>query len=299
LLCDLLKFKFLHFSAGRQRKFFHEKEQGRNPVNGNTGAAILFHFQSRCGFPRLQANEGHDVLPVVVTGNPDHLDLPYFRMRQQKLLDLRRKHIFAAPNDQFLDPARNAEPTDIVGHGEVSGMQPTLVVNGFGGGFRHAVIALHESGPAQQQFALFPRRQSFAGSGINNLRRIIRHRNAYCAGSVRQCRIWRIHQADQGFGRSIQNPEFRRMHAFSHLSRQLRRAKGAGHIAAPHRRQVVGPLVEFRQRGDKHGGSAGYGGSAVSLHSGEKIRRAKTLNNHRGRSGRKSRKQGQAAIRVK
>ena len=71
------------------------------------------------------------------------------------------------------------------------------------------------------------------------------------------------------------------MHPFNHLSRQLRRAKGAGHIAAPHRRQVVGPLVEFRQRGDKHGGSAGYGGSAVSLHSGEKIRRAKTLNNHR------------------
>ena len=89
------------------------------------------------------------------------------------------------------------------------------------------------------------------------------------------------------------------MHPFNHLSRQLRRTKSSGHISTPHRGQVIDPFVKFRQCRDEHRRRAGYRRPAIPFNSSEKIGGAETLDDHGGRTSRKGREQGQAAVGVK
>ena len=73
---------------------------------------------------RLQHDAGEDFLPVFRIGNADRRRLEHRRMPQQRFVDLARRDVLAALDDQLLQPAGDEVEAVGVAIAEVAGREP-------------------------------------------------------------------------------------------------------------------------------------------------------------------------------
>ena len=75
-------------------------------------------------------------------------------MRRERLLDLGRRHVLAAPPDHLLLAAEEGVGAVVVLAHEVAGLQPAVVRQHRRGLLRHPPVALHHRGVAQLELAV-------------------------------------------------------------------------------------------------------------------------------------------------
>src|SRR5690242_5385969 len=109
------------------------------------GAALRAGAAAAAGaLLRNAADDRADDLAPEPVRDADHGDLGHAGVGEQDGLDLARVDVLAAPDDHFLDPARDPAVAAFVHRAQVAGMQPAVPVDGRGGRLRVAQVAVHD-----------------------------------------------------------------------------------------------------------------------------------------------------------
>ncbi len=122
-------------------------------------------------------------------------------MQNRDFLDLGRRNVLPAPDDQLLDAARDREIAVRVGFREIAGVIPALSQRRRG--FRRlVVIAMHQVGTANDQLTFGTDRHILERCRIDDPRRETRHRKA--ARSHRTTTAGPVHRHHRrGFGNAV------------------------------------------------------------------------------------------------
>ena len=138
-------------------------------------ADIGAHFVGCHCFAVLENDAGHDLLAELLVRNADNLNVLDLFVGINELLNLLGIDVFAAADYHVLEPARDSVVALGRFAGEVTGVQPAVLVNGGGGCFGHFVVALHNVIAARHKFACFADRHLFPGFRVNNFTFNFRH----------------------------------------------------------------------------------------------------------------------------
>src|SRR5205807_8673115 len=116
--------------AGRGARYLgHDVDPGRHLERGQPLAAVVDQIPG-LRVP-VQGHRGRDQLPVLVVRDPEADRITYRWMGHQRLLDLGRRDVLAAPYDHLLDPP---------GQGPVAALQhPAVAVAELAAGERLGV----------------------------------------------------------------------------------------------------------------------------------------------------------------
>ena len=88
--------------------------------------------------PSRSTTRRQDLLAVVAVGHAHRGRVEHRRVAQQHLVDLARRDVLAALDDQLLEPAGDEEEAVAVAVPEVAGAQPAVGREGRGGGARRS-----------------------------------------------------------------------------------------------------------------------------------------------------------------
>ncbi len=120
----------------------------------------------------------HDLFAVLGVGDADDLDVSDLGVGIEELLDLSWIDVLAASDDQVLDSAHDVEITLVVHHGEVTGVHPTVFVDGLGGLVGIVPVADHHRIPLGAEFARCASGNGLAGVGVDDLHLDVRQHPA-------------------------------------------------------------------------------------------------------------------------
>src|SRR5438093_782375 len=121
---DFSHSKFLNLAGDRHRKFADDLDVARNLEGCDVSFTKRLNF--RCGkhHVRFQFDPSSHLFAVLRAGNSDDLDFADSRAGVQKLFDLTRIDVFAAPDDHVFDTARYPAIAVFAHDGDIAGMQP-------------------------------------------------------------------------------------------------------------------------------------------------------------------------------
>ena len=181
------KLQTLHLARRAARQVVDKADHLRRLVAAEFATAEIAQLFFRAALAVAHDHARHDVLAVVPIGNADRGGVKHGRMTQQRLIDLARRDVLAALDDQFLDAAGDEVKAIRVAVAEVAGAQPAAGKERTRGGVGILVIARHHLRAANHDLANAAVRKRCAGldrqRALRSLRLVRPSRS--CAAAVR------------------------------------------------------------------------------------------------------------------
>src|SRR6476661_2140835 len=131
----------LHLARRPLRQMTDEAQVARRFVAPERAHAVRAQVVHRARRARLDDDAGEDLLAVGSVWNTDRRRLEHGRVQKQRLVDLARRDVLAALDDQFLEPSRDEEVSGVIAVAEIAGREPAAVANRGRGRLGRLVIA--------------------------------------------------------------------------------------------------------------------------------------------------------------
>src|ERR1700732_3382566 len=147
---DLFQLELLNLAAGGTRKLSHHLDTFRPELLRHLGfAQIGLHSGQIDRAPGPRNDERAAALAEPRVRKADHGDRGNRGMLVEEVLDLDDRYVFPAPDQDVLYPARNTNVAFLVHVSEITGIEPSIAVEGLQ--IWPLVIALEHLGAANEQ----------------------------------------------------------------------------------------------------------------------------------------------------
>src|SRR5690606_5619065 len=232
--------------------------------------ALAKGLQVLCGYRVCigpQFHPGNQLFTVLLVRNTGYLHLFNGGVSVEELFDLFRVDVFTTADHHVLDAAHDLDVTILVHGGQVAGVHPAGVVDGFVGFLFVVPVLQHHTVATGAEFADLAAGHNVAGAGVDDFGFQVGLGAAYGGDLF----LERVEGAGlggdrAGFGHAVGDLHFLHVHLAVDLLHHLSRADGAGHDAGAQGGKVVGVELRVGQFGDEHGGYAVQSGGFFLMH---------------------------------
>ncbi len=221
----------------------------------------------RRAFSISDLNECSHFLSVFFVGNADHLDILNRWVGIEEFFDLPGIDVFSAPDNHVFESSLDGTVPILVHAGQISGMQPSVRVNGLFCLVRHFVIPFHDVISPAAQFTGFSRRQAITRDSVHNLDLHVGEGSAHGFGpNLHGIVTPRLGDTGGAFCLAIDNGQFLGSHFIHDPFHDFHRAGGTGHDPGPQAGGVIRFTVHGFELGDEHGRHPMQGRTFQGIH---------------------------------
>lgn len=265
---NLPHLELLDLPGNRHRELIHELVVPGDLEVGDLALAEGLQVLSgdRCCI-RCQLHPGDQLFAVFVIGDAGYLHFFDGRVGVEELFDFFRVDVLTAADHHVLDAANDLDVALFVHGGQVAGMHPAGIVDGFAGFLFVVPVLQHHAVATGAEFADLAAGNDVAGARVDNLGFQVRlgaaHGGYLLLERVEGAGLGRNRA---GFGHAVGNLNFFHVHLAVDLLHYLGRADGASHDAGAQAGEIVGFELRLGQFGDEHGGHAVQGRGLFLVH---------------------------------
>ena len=183
------------------------------------------------------------------------------------ILDLLRRDVFAAADDQIFDAAGDPEAAVRVDARLVARAEPPLGVDGRVRGVCVVVVTPHHVIPTSAELAALAGRPFASGFGVDDLRFDFGKQDSHGLRTLLdRGGPWRHRDDGRRLGQAVGDRDFREVHVLHDAPHQRLGTERAGHDTGAQRRQIVLREVRALELGDEHRRNAVERRAALGVH---------------------------------
>src|SRR6185503_11506140 len=198
----------LYLPRDRHRELLHEADVLRHLVVRNLLATERADRLGIAALARLQLDPRAHHFAVAAVRHAEHLHVLDLRVAIQELLDLARRDVFAAADDQVLHAADDIAVAGCIERRQIAGVHPTLRVDGLPGLVFVVPVAVHHAVAARQQLAPLTERRD-AAFRVDDLHFEMRMNGAYGRNALLQRIVTVALEADRArFRHAVADRDF-------------------------------------------------------------------------------------------
>src|SRR6266850_2738957 len=221
--------ELLDLAGDRHRKLAHEADVLRHVVMSDLVRTETAHGLGVAVLLGPEFDPGTHHLAVAGIRNAKDLRLLHLGMSIEKLLNLTRGDVLSAADDQILHPPDDLAVPLIIEGGQVSGVHPAALIDGFARLLRLIPVAVHHTVSARQKLAPMTARHGLAVSGhdLHFQMRVDRADGRYPPLDRVIAMALKTHRAR--LGHAVADGDFTHIHLSDHAPHQLHGARRTRH----------------------------------------------------------------------
>ena len=224
-------------------------------MTGNGSITKLAHLIFIRRLTLVQNDPGAAFFAVSFIRHANYLYITHLRIGQVELFDLTGIQVLAAADDHILQTTGYLKISIGRTTADITGVQPTIGIDGLCGCLGHLVITLHNIKATGYKLTAFAVGQFFTGLRIDDLTFHVGEGTTYRFYAVIQILIHLAHGTPgRGFGLAVYGNDLAHVHLNRSTAHQISRTVGTRHDTGSHVGEVGFSKVCMIKQSNKHGG---------------------------------------------